>query len=70
MNGLLNLLSLSLAFYKSPTVETGLELFVGVVEEVLPFLPHDQLKAALDDNARKRADAAADVAEALKFGGT
>lgn len=70
MNGVINLLSLALNFYKAPSVETGLELFVGVIEEVLPFLPHEQLRAALDDSARKRADAAADVAEALKFGGT
>lgn len=68
MTGILNLFALAVAFYKAPTVESGLELFVGVVEEVLPFLPHDQLKAALDDNARKRADAAADIAEDLKFG--
>lgn len=69
MTGLLSLLSLALNFYKTPSVANGLALFVGVVEEVLPFLPHDQLKAALDDSARKRADAIADAAEELKFPG-
>lgn len=58
-----------LDFAANPSTETGLSLFVAIAEEVLPFLPHAALQAALTDTARAQADAIANLAEDVKFGG-
>ncbi len=40
-----------------------------ILDIVLQLVPHEQAKTLLDEQAVKRANAVADVAEAVKFGG-
>lgn len=58
----------ALALFVAPSPITALALFVSVAEAALPFIPTEDLKSALTESARKRADAIADAAEAAKFG--
>lgn len=63
----LKLIKAAIALYEAPSLATALALTEAVFEAVLPFIPHEQIAASLDDAARRRADAIADVAEDLKF---
>jgi hypothetical protein len=47
---------------------TPLEIARSLFSLALALIPHEEAKLLLDDEARKRANAAADLAEMVKFG--
>jgi hypothetical protein len=47
---------------------TPIEIARSLFSLALALIPHEEAKLLLDDEARKRANAAADLAEMVKFG--
>ncbi len=48
------------------SIEQVVRVLIGLI---LDLIPHQEAKIYLDDEARKRAELAADIAEAAKFSG-